>query len=328
MTKNIKIKKWRIWFIAAIIVFLSVMLIYKTGKEDKDDPYQMIEQEISPQMGNIQVTVSTFGSVKPQNRLELKPSIDGRIEEILVDEGDRVAKGDILVWMSSTERASALDVARSQGEEAVKYWEGVYKPAPLIAPINAVVIVRPVEPGQSVSSSDVILVLSDRLIVEALADETDIGQIRAGNRVTMQLDAYPLKEFNGVVGHISHESTEENNVTMYKVDVVPDKVPTFLRSGMSATVDITVESKENALIVPLEAVGEEEGESFVLVKKSAGAKQEKRQVELGIADEENVEILSGINSQDKIIIKTQKFKLPQQKEHKGFLSPSWRKKKR
>jgi macrolide-specific efflux system membrane fusion protein len=326
MTMPLMNKKFRVWRLAAIIILLSFMLVYSVRKGQNDNQPHIVETEISPQYGHIQVVVSTFGSVKPQNRLELKPSINGRIEEILVDEGDEVKKGDILAWMSSTERASALDVARSQGEEALKYWQEVYKPAPLISPINAVVIVRSVEPGQTVSSSEAVLVLSDRLIVEVFADETDIGQIKEGNRVAMKLDAYPLEAFNGVVNHISHESTEQENVTMYKVEVVPDEIPAFLRSGMSVGVDITVADRTNVLQLPLIAVKEENGESFVAVKKDVKTRPEMIKVKLGLADGENVEVISGVDPQDKIVITTQQFKLPQQKDGNSLFFPSRHKK--
>ena len=72
---------------------------------------------INPSTGDVGVTVVTTGIVEPRNRLEIKPSISGRIEEILVNEGELIKKGDVLARMSSTERATLIDAARSQGEE-------------------------------------------------------------------------------------------------------------------------------------------------------------------------------------------------------------------
>jgi macrolide-specific efflux system membrane fusion protein len=51
----------------------------------------------------------------PQNRLEIKPPIAGRAEEVLVNEGELVKAGQIIAWMSSTDRAALLDAARAQG---------------------------------------------------------------------------------------------------------------------------------------------------------------------------------------------------------------------
>jgi macrolide-specific efflux system membrane fusion protein len=49
------------------------------------------------------------GFVTPRNRLEIKPSFNGRIEKILVNEGDKIKKGQIIIFMSSSERASMLE---------------------------------------------------------------------------------------------------------------------------------------------------------------------------------------------------------------------------
>ena len=75
-------------------------------------------------------TVESTGEVRPDNRLEVKSPIAGRIETLLVNEGDLVEKGQIVAWISSTERATLLDTARAKGADELKYWEEIYKAAP------------------------------------------------------------------------------------------------------------------------------------------------------------------------------------------------------
>ena len=136
-------------------------------------------------------TVESTGQISPANRLEVKSPIAGRLEEQLMNEGDKVKKDQIVAWISSTERATLLDTARAKGEDELKYWEGIYKAAPLVAPLSGTVIVRSLEPGQTVSSASAVIVIADRLIVVGQVDETDIGSISAGQRVNVKLDAYP-----------------------------------------------------------------------------------------------------------------------------------------
>ncbi len=209
--------------------------------------------------------------------------------------------------MSSTERAALLDAARAHGEETLQYWQEVYRPTPLIAPIDGEVIVRAVEPGQTVTSSDAVIVLSDRLIVKAQVDETDIGKIKLGQPATIGLDAYLQVKVKAKVDHISYESTIINNVTIYEVDIVPQRVPEVFRSGMSANVNIIEKSKDNILVIPLEAVKQDKGGSFVLLSQGKGKKPLKRRVVLGISDEKNAEVISGVESKDKILIVTQEY---------------------
>jgi len=143
---------------------------------------QEVIREVSVRVGPIKTIISATGKVLPKNRLEIKPPVSGRIEGILVKEGDFVKKGDTLGWMSSTERAALLDAAQGQGEEKLKYWQQVYKPIALVAPIDGEVIVATIQPGQAVTTADAALVLSDQLIVRAQVDETDIGKIKKARR--------------------------------------------------------------------------------------------------------------------------------------------------
>lgn len=91
-------------------------------------------------------------------------------------------------------------------------------------------IVRAVEPGQTVTSVDAVIVLSDRLIVKAQVDETDIGRVKTGQKATVSLDAYPREEIGADVDHISYESKLVNNVTTYEVDILPGEVPAVFRT--------------------------------------------------------------------------------------------------
>ena len=300
-------KKWKIYLSLLIILIILISIIIKMRQ---DKTAKEIIREITPTYGKIEVFISTTGTVQPQNRLEIKPPIDGRIEEILVKEGNKAKKGQILAWMSSTERAALLDAARPQGEEALKYWQEAYKATPLMAPMNGEVIVRAVEPGQIVTSTTPVLVLSDRLIVKAQVDETDIGKVKLGQTAIISLDAYPAEEVKAKVDHIAYESKIVNNVTIYEVDILPGRVPDVFRSGMSANVDIIEKSKENILLVPIEVIERAKEDNFVLLSQGIGKEPVKRKVKLGISDGKNVEIISGLEAKDKIIVKTQKYLLP------------------
>jgi len=297
--------------LAAVI---GILIIVLASRGEKSSSQEMIT-EIHPVLGNIRRVISTTGDVEPQNRLEIKPPIGGRIEEILVNEGQKVHRGDILALMSSTERATLLDAAHLQSEKELDYWKKVYKPTPLIAPIDGEVIVRAVEPGQTVVATDTVIVLSDRLIVKADVDETDIGKVRVGLKAIVSLDAYPETNVEATVDHISYESTIVNNVTIYKVDILPVTLPTFFRSGMSANVDIITESKDNVLIIPLKAVIRAKENTYVLVKKG-NSKPKTQSVQLGMSDDENVEVTSGLSADDTIIISSKKY-LPSESKENG-----------
>jgi membrane fusion protein, macrolide-specific efflux system len=257
--------------------------------------------------GNIKLSINSTGSVMPQNRLEIKPPMSGRVEKILVVEGQRVKLGQTLAYMSSSDRAAIIDAARAQGQKNLKQWEDIYKLIPLVAPINGEVIVASVQPGQTVSQTDAIVVLSDRLIVQAQVDETDIGKVRLGQVTNITLDAYPNKMVAGKVDHIYYESKTVNNVTIYNVDILPDSVPDFFRSGMSANVDIVQQEKKDTLLLPSEAVKKDRNDGNFVLVPSKDKKTERKQVVTGLADNDNTEIVSGLSEGDTVMIVKQNY---------------------
>lgn len=253
--------------------------------------------------GTLEVTVLATGVVRPRNRLEIKPPLAGRIEEVRVNEGDRVHKGQILAWMSSTERAALLDAARARGAEELERWSEFYKPTPILSPIAGTVILRNVEPGQSFTAQDAVLVVADRLIVEAQVDETDIAQVRLGQPARIVLDAYPATSIEGQVTAIAYEAKTINNVTTYPVEVLPRKVPAFMKSGMTAAVHFLVAVKRDALLLAAQALRSRNGKPYVLLLPLAkGEKPVERTVEIGITDGKRVEILSGLSEGDKVLV--------------------------
>ncbi|NTV99008.1 MAG: efflux RND transporter periplasmic adaptor subunit, partial [Chlorobiaceae bacterium] len=211
-------RKKLLWIVlAALSVIAAAAFFFFREKGQNGNRYD----EIRPSRGTMQSMVSTTGAVEPQNRLKIKSSIGGRIEEILVEEGRFVKKGEVLAMLSSTERAALLDAAKLQGKAEQGYWQKVYKETAVMAPMNGQVIVRSVDPGQTVTTSDSLFVLSDRLIVKAYVDETDIGKVKVGQKAAIGLDAYPDIRVNGVVDHIYYESHLQNNVNIYYVDIIP-----------------------------------------------------------------------------------------------------------
>lgn len=301
--RNKKIK-----FMVIILAVAVIGLLALRSGDKKEVPQE--SKEVVPQKGSIQLVISATGTVLPKNRLEVKPPVNGRAEEILVSEGEKVKAGQTLAWVSSTERAALIDAARGKGEDTLKYWQDAYKPIPLVSPIDGEVIVATTQPGQTITTGDAVVVLSDQLIARAQVDETDIGKIKLNQEATISLDAYPDTKIRGKVEHIYYESKTVNNVTIYQVDVTPEAVLPFFRSGMNASIDFKVKSEADVLLIPQEAVIREKDANWVLLKSAGGKEPLRRKVELGISDEKNVEVLSGLKASDTLIIKSKKYALP------------------
>ena len=221
--------------------------------------------------GDIEVTILATGTVQPENRLEIKAPVAGRMEQVLVKEGQKVTKGQVIAIMSSTERAAMLDAAHAKGEEEYKRWLDLYLPTPIMAPISGTIILRSVEPGQTFTTTDAILTMSDRLTVKAQVDETDISQIKLNEAAEIVLDAYPGEKIKAKADQIAFDSKTVNSVTTYIVDVLPDdKTPSFMRSGMTANVTFFVTKKKDILLVANEALKVQNGVTVLMVKSPEG----------------------------------------------------------
>lgn len=316
-------KKKRIWIIAGFLA--AGAGIYVAARRGGSTPAEATTQRVvQAHRGPVELTVDATGVVSPLNRVEIKPPIAGRIEDIRVAEGSRVDKAQVLAWMSTTDRAAILDAARAQGPEALKRWDDVYKPTPISAPLAGEIILKNIVVGQTVDQSSVLFALSDRLIVLAQVDEVDIGRVTEGLPARITLDAYPNMSIPGKVFNILHEGKNVSNVITYGVKVSPEKTPPFFRSQMTANVRFVLQRRESALLVPAAAVQDRNGVKQVLVP-GAGGKPATREVTTGLENGESVEILTGLNEGDSVLVVRKKY-TPQKGESSSplVLSPGRR----
>jgi HlyD family secretion protein len=145
-----------------------------------------------------------------------------------------------------------LDLARQRLEDAT-----------VTAPIAGTVIEKPVAVGQvissatsSVSGGTSLLKMADlkQIRVRALVNETDIGNVRQGQPATVVVDAYPQRQFRGNVEKIEPQALVEQSVTMFPVLVSLSNEEGLLMPGMNGEVTMLVDSRENVLAVPIDAV--------------------------------------------------------------------------
>lgn len=261
--------------------------------------------------GSIEETVDATGAIAPLNRVEIKPPIAGRIEKLLTEEGRYVREGQVLAWMSSSDRAAILDAARAQGPETLKRWEDDYKATPIVAPLSGTVILRNVVVGQTVDSGSVLFAMSDTLIVLAQVDESDIGRIRADMPARITLDAYPDEKVDGRIFDILYEGKNVSNVITYGVKVRPLTVPPFFRSQMTANVSFILHSKPKAVLLTASAVQDRSNGVKQVSVPGPDGKPVPREITTGIESGDKVEVLSGLAPGDTVLLTRGKY-TPQQ----------------
>jgi HlyD family secretion protein len=147
------------------------------------------------------------------------------------------------------QQAAALSSARLDLDKSV-----------IRSPVDGVVLERAVEPGQTVAASlqtptlfKIAGDLSKMEIVLAI-DEADIGQVKVGQQARFTVDAFPERNFRGVVTQLRLAATNTANVITYPVVVEVDNPEQVLLPGMTANAEIEISRKENVLSVPNSAL--------------------------------------------------------------------------
>lgn len=292
--------------------------LFEKNRKESAPRYSSVQAELR----DLSEVVDTTGVVAPENRVEIQPPAPGRIEEILADEGEAIKAGEVLALMSSSDRVAILDAARASGEEQYEQWKRTYKPIKIVSPISGTLILKNVVQGQTVNSGTVLFAISNKLIVAASLDESDIGRVKLGQRATVVLDSYPDKRVRAAVFKILDEGTTRSNVVTYTVKLRPERVPEFFRSQMTANIKIRISERKNALLLPAMAVTTNaQGETAVIKELKDGQPVYSR-VETGQNEGEQVEITSGLSAGETVFYQRRRYTAQVDSAGKNPLMPA------
>lgn len=128
------------------------------------------------------------------------------------------------------------------------------------SPVSGVVVLRAVDVGQTVAASfqtpELYKIAKDlrEMVIDAYFTESDIGDIRVGQAAKFRVDAFPNRNFDGVVKQVRLNPKTEQNVVTYAVVVAVNNADESLLPGMTAYVSINTREKQNVLRVPTAAL--------------------------------------------------------------------------
>ena len=206
----------------------------------------------------------------------------------------------------------------------------------IVAPASGVIINKLVEPGTTVAASfqtpNLFEIASDttKMQVEASVDEADIGQIRQAQDVNFTVDSHPDFVFKAKVRQVRQAPVETQNVVSYLVIIDVDNLDGKLLPGMTANVEIITGAKANVLRVPTNALRfrprkedrekvaksktptappqKEDPRPLLYIASTDAYRPTKKPVKLGLEGDEYTEILSGIKTGDKVLVRAKSLK--------------------
>jgi HlyD family secretion protein len=151
--------------------------------------------------------------------------------------------------------------------------------------------------------------------VKVSVDELDISSVAVGQKSTIKFDALTDKTFTGTVESVAQTGTTTSDVTTYDV-VVSISNPTGIRLGMNADVTIAVQSKDNAIVIPEEALVESNSKKYVRVEDTSASNSVPNgstsqtssssgklvEITTGIETEDYIEVTKGVTTGENILV--------------------------
>lgn len=157
----------------------------------------------------------------------------------------------------------------AQARENVKRAQTNLGYATITSPIDGIVLSKSVEEGQTVAASfstpELFTIAQDLTNMQVIADidEADIGGVKAGQRVSFTVDAFPDDTFQGTVKQVRQQATTESNVVTYEVVISAPNNDLKLKPGLTANVTIFTLEKSDVLAVPSKALRFMPNEAFL-----------------------------------------------------------------
>lgn len=175
--------------------------------------------------------------------------------------------------------------------------------------IDGMVLVVPVKEGNSVIQANTfndgttIASVADMrdMIFEGKVDETEVGKIKVGMPIELEIGAIDKEKFDAFLEYISPKGVEENGAIQFEIKAdVRLKEGQFIRAGYSANANIVLERKDSVLVIPEGMLKFQNDSSYVEIKMGEEPVFEKRFVQTGLSDGINIEITEGLKKEDNV----------------------------
>ncbi|MBD3895728.1 efflux RND transporter periplasmic adaptor subunit [Halomonas sp. ML-15] len=279
--------------------------------------------------------LSTSGNVEARSRIQLASRTDGTLDAVHVDIGDRVERGALLAELDVAETLAEQRRAEAQADEARFHYQRArelrerevvsqadYQQAlarhriaesenllwqtradfgQVLAPRDAVITARHVEPGEAVDARDTLFELTamDSLIIRLGVSELDVGQLAADQPVPVHLDALPDSVFDAHIARIHPTADTTSRLVTVEIALPEDAAERGVRPGYLGRVQMVIDPRPTALAVPAAAIGEHQQQHYVYVVEAQ--QLSRRIVEAGVTRGDWTEVREGLSAGEAVL---------------------------
>ncbi len=339
--------------VAVLVIAIAAFGGWKwyQGKQTKEEQAKIETVKVGRM--DLKSTVSATGTLRPVDSVEVSSKITARISSVLVKENDRVTAGQTVATLDGKDFEAKHEQAQykvvnakakydrvsylysigadtqDEYEDAVYNYETALSALEvtesdlaetvITAPMDGVVVGEPLTPGtmavQGNANPTVIMRIADlsKKQIRAKVDETDIGNVRVGQKATFTVDAFPKSTFTATVSKISQtdvtnswetstssSSSSSVSVVYYYVTLDVEDPDGVLLPGMTAQVEVTTSDRPGVIALPIAALKTNAKGAYVLLAQSDGTTVE-QSVTTGIYSDEYVEIVDGLSEGDEVV---------------------------
>jgi multidrug efflux pump subunit AcrA (membrane-fusion protein) len=276
--------KKTIFSICGILIFLVSFIL--SGCQPKKET--IAEKEAIPvktirvEFQTIKDTIDYAGDIKARDEAKVYPKVSGKIIKKVLDEGSSVKKGDVIVYID-------------RDEVGFKF-----EKAPVESPLTGTIGRVYVDLGTSVTvQTPVALVVDmDEVRVDLDIPEEYLPRISLGQPAEISLRAYPDEKFTGVVSKVSPVLDLETRTA--PIEIIISNSDHRLKSGMFVQVQLILEERKNAAVIPKEAITGKEQQAYVYVVEGNAAHQ--KIIKTGVRQGAYFEVVDGLKEGDMVVV--------------------------
>lgn len=304
--------------------------------EEKKEKKAPLVKIIAVEPSDFQKKVELVGSCRAKTLVTVSSEEPGLIQKVHFDKGDKVKEGapllrldDALLKASLKELEASYEIARLNYEKllALKKGRGAVtefdlrnallkadmaearvesiraqlKKKRIFSPINGVVEARHVEIGEYVTPGKAIATIADltSVKVEAAVAEKDVSYFTVGTVAEVIFNAYAKEVFKGTIDYISPMVERRDGTFMIEINLKNDN--SRFKPGMMTRVRLVKESCKNCLLIPQDAVLDDNNKTDIFIVNAAGI-AERKSVTLGETADSRVLVKEGLKGGDRVVI--------------------------
>ncbi len=318
------------WLVSTLLLISSISLSSFADEKPRGLPAEVVKLQTQ----TLRHELSAVGTLEARESITVRPEQNGLITQILFNESHPVKQGDVLFQLNADSYLAEVAQAKARvslslnefkrAEKLLKKRVGsendrdttlaqlrvdeaqlevaktLLKKMTIKAPFDGMIGLRNVSPGDYVTSGQDLVQLTDlsEMKVEFSLPETVLSQIKTGQTVSLHVAAYPETEFSGEVYAISPIADSRSHSIKVKAKV--DNVSGQLRPGLFSKINVLLSFEKGALLVPEEAIIPNNG-AFLVMRMDANNSIAMVPVTLGLRQDAQVQILSGLNADDVVV---------------------------